>query len=70
MADDYEEKYTKPSMNKAALKKAIIAAYDEKGGGLHAKTKAELYEMAKERDVEGRSGMTKSELAEALRETD
>jgi hemerythrin superfamily protein len=35
---------------------------------LEQATKTELYEMAKEADVPGRSTMTKEELAEALRE--
>lgn len=36
------------------------------GGQLDALSKAELYEMAKTRDVDGRSSMTKSELIDAL----
>jgi hypothetical protein len=42
------------------------AAVDE--DELAGSTKEELYEMAKEQDIDGRSTMTKSELADALRE--
>jgi DNA end-binding protein Ku len=35
-----------------------------------AMTRAELYELAQERDLAGRSGMTKAQLAAALRELD
>ncbi len=34
---------------------------------LEGLTKVELYEMAKERELEGRSAMSKAELVEALR---
>jgi hemerythrin superfamily protein len=43
------------------------AATDEEGT-LEQATKTELYEMAKEAEIPGRSTMTKVELAEALRE--
>jgi len=33
---------------------------------VNGNTKAELYERAKDLDIEGRSGMTKHELAEAI----
>lgn len=36
----------------------------------HNRTRDELYELASERDIDGRSDMTKDELAEALRLTD
>lgn len=36
------------------------------GGGLDTLSKAELYEKAKERDLDGRSSMTKKELLAAL----
>lgn len=35
---------------------------------LEARTKDELYNRAKELDIEGRSGMTKDELVEAIRD--
>lgn len=35
-------------------------------GSLSEKTRAELYEMAKQKDIAGRSSMTKQELARAL----
>ena len=35
--------------------------------GLEARTKDELYNRAKELDIEGRSGMTKDELVRAIR---
>ena len=41
----------------------------ERSGGDGGPTKEELYEQAKDADVEGRSSMTKAELAEALDES-
>lgn len=40
------------------------------GGQLQAMTKAELYDLATEREVRGRSRMNKSELIDALSETE
>jgi hypothetical protein len=37
------------------------------GRGYEARSRDELYNLAKERHIPGRSGMSKSELAEALR---
>ncbi len=38
------------------------------GGSLDDRTKDELYEKAKDKDVEGRSDMNKGELVDALRD--
>lgn len=38
-----------------------------KGGSLEDRTKAELYEMAKKRGIDGRSKMDKQELIKAVR---
>ena len=63
------------SMTKDELLDAIEDATDENGrakdeggdeGDLSDKTRDELYEMARDRDVEGRSDMTKDELKDAL----
>jgi hypothetical protein len=53
-------------MNKEELKKAIVEAYGKHGAGLNAKTKEELYDMAQEQNIEGRSKMSKEELVKAL----
>lgn len=39
----------------------------EKGDGLEEKTYEELYEIAQERDIQGRSGLPKDELVELIR---
>ncbi|MTB53851.1 hypothetical protein E1J53_0022965 [Lewinella sp. W8] len=56
-------------MDKAALKSAIIEAY-EAVEELEEKTKEELYQMAQDADIEGRSEMNKAELVEALEATE
>lgn len=57
-------------MDKDELMEAIEAAVDERDGdgddALAAKTKDELYEMAQERGIEGRSTMNKAALVKAL----
>ncbi|WP_173021614.1 Rho termination factor N-terminal domain-containing protein [Lewinella sp. W8] len=57
------------TMDKAALKSAIIEAY-EAVEELEEKTKEELYQMAQDADIEGRSEMNKAELVEALEATE
>ncbi len=60
------------TMNDADLLKAIEAATDAngrakgKGSGLQGRSKGELMALARERGLEGRSRMTKDELALAL----
>ncbi len=45
----------------------VSAAHRSTGGGqLDALSKTELYDMAKARDIDGRSSMTKAELVDAL----
>lgn len=45
----------------------LLEADDDVADDLEAKTSAELYEMAQERDIEGRSEMRKPDLIDALR---
>jgi len=56
-----------PAKTKTALGKqgAAVAARKRRGGST-PKTRAELYEEAKRRDVPGRSKMGRDELARAL----
>lgn len=57
------EEHVKGEGNKGSEKK-----YKGKKEGLRKKTKEELYEMAKKKDIRGRSNMKKKELVEALNE--
>lgn len=50
----------------AALDPEELEAAVESGGDAEGKTRDELYEEAKEAGIEGRSSMTKDELADAL----
>lgn len=56
-----------PASTRSALGRqgAAVAARKRRGGN-SPKTKAELYEMAKKRDIAGRSKMGRAELARAL----
>jgi hypothetical protein len=47
-------------------KDELVDALTEAGGDLSDRTKDELMEMARDEGVEGRSGMTKDELVDAL----
>ena len=47
-------------------KQAAAVAQRKRTGGSSPKTRAELYEMAKKRDLPGRSKMGRDELARAL----
>lgn len=51
----------------AVVVRARGRAPDPEGGELDDLTKSELYELAKERDIDGRSTMDKAELLTALR---
>ena len=57
-----------PKKTRTALGKqgAAVAARKRRGGD-EPKTRAELYEIAKERDLPGRSKMGRDELERALR---
>lgn len=54
---------------KSALgKQGAAVAQRKRTGGTSPKTRAELYEIAKKRDLPGRSKMGRDELANALHE--
>ena len=56
-----------PKKTRTALgKQAAAIARRKRTGGTHPKTRAELYEMAKRRNIAGRSKMGRAELARAL----
>ena len=56
-----------PKKTRTALgKQAAAIARRKRTGGTHPKTRAELYEMAKRRNLAGRSKMGRAELARAL----
>lgn len=58
-----------PKKTKTALgKQAAAVAQRKRTGASSPKTRAELYEMAKERDLAGRSKMGRDELARKLGE--
>jgi hypothetical protein len=58
-----------PSSTKTALgKQGAAVAQRKRTGGSSPKTRAELYEIAKKRDLTGRSKMGRDELAKALGE--
>lgn len=56
-----------PKATRSALgKQAAAVAQRKRTGGSSPKTRAELYEIAKKRDLPGRSKMGRAELARAL----
>jgi hypothetical protein len=56
-----------PSATKTALgKQGAAVAQRKRSGATAPKTRAELYEIAKQRDLPGRSTMGRGELARAL----
>ena len=56
-----------PKATRSALgKQAAAVAQRKRTGASSPKTRAELYEIAKERGLEGRSKMGRDELARAL----
>lgn len=56
-----------PTSTRSALgKQGAAVAKRKRTGGSSPKTRAELYEMAKKRDLPGRSRMGRDELARAL----
>jgi hypothetical protein len=56
-----------PKASRTALgKQAAAVAQRKRVGASTPKTRAELYEMAKQRDLPGRSKMGRAELARAL----
>jgi hypothetical protein len=58
-----------PAKTRTALgKQAAAVAQRKRKGGASPKTRAELYEIAKKRDLPGRSKMGRDELARKLGE--
>ncbi len=58
-----------PNSTRSALgKQGAAVAQRKRTGGSTPKTRAELYEIAKRRDLPGRSKMGRDELARALHE--
>lgn len=58
-----------PAKTRTALgKQGAAVAQRKRTGGSTPKTRAELYEIAKRRDLHGRSKMGRDELAKALGE--
>jgi hypothetical protein len=58
-----------PKQTRTALgRQGAAVAKRKRTGGESPKTKAELYEMAKKRDIPGRSRMGRAELARKLGE--
>lgn len=58
-----------PKQTRSALgKQGAAVAQRKRTGGSSPKTRAELYEMAKQRDLPGRSKMGRDELARKLGE--
>jgi hypothetical protein len=55
-----------PSTRTALGKQGAAVAQRKRTGGSEPKTRAELYEIAKRRDLPGRSKMGREELARAL----
>ena len=59
-----------PAKTRTALgKQGAAVAQRKRSGGTSPKTRAELYEIAKRRDLPGRSKMGRDELARALGES-
>jgi hypothetical protein len=59
-----------PKSTRTALgKQGAAVAQRKRTGGSSPKTRAELYEMAKRRGLQGRSKMGRAELARALGES-
>jgi hypothetical protein len=59
-----------PADTKSALgKQGAAVAQRKRAGGTSPKTRAELYELAKQRDLPGRSKMGRDELARKLGES-
>jgi len=57
-----------PKSTRTALgKQGAAVAQRKRAGGSTPKTKAELYEIAKKRDLPGRSKMGRDQLARALK---
>lgn len=59
-----------PKRTRAALgKQAAAVAQRKRSGSTRPKTRAELYEMAKRKNIAGRSKMGRADLARALGES-